>query len=213
MEPTPHEHDVAPAGAFELSAGALCLDFVNTWGDRSRPESDGLRSHADLVAFAAQAGVVDTREAAALRRLAARDSNAAAGALARARDLRDALYALFAAHAGGRPAARADLARVNAALAAALGELEVEPRDGGYRWAWAKPADPLAAPLRPIARSAAELLVGADLVRVRECHGTTCTWLFLDSSRNRSRRWCSMESCGNRAKARRHYRRQRTGDA
>jgi len=49
------------------------------------------------------------------------------------------------------------------------------------------------------------------LGRVRECDGAACTWLFLDQSRNRSRRWCSMESCGNRAKARRHYHRQRAG--
>jgi predicted RNA-binding Zn ribbon-like protein len=65
--------------------------------------------------------------------------------------------------------------------------------------------------LRPIARSAAELLTSETLSRVRECGGATCTWLFLDASRNRSRRWCSMESCGNRAKARRHYRRRREG--
>jgi len=147
----------------------------------------------------------------AQRRLGARDAAAAASAVARARALREALYALFSARAAGRSASRADLARVNAALAAALGELKVEPRDGGYGWSWERPGDPLTAPLRPIARSAAELLVSPELERVRECHGATCTWLFLDSSRNRSRRWCSMESCGNRAKARRHYRRRKSG--
>jgi len=53
------------------------------------------------------------------------------------------------------------------------------------------------------------VLTGEALARVRECGGTACNWLFLDESRNRSRRWCSMESCGNRAKARRHYHRSR----
>ena len=65
------------------------------------------------------------------------------------------------------------------------------------------------APLWPIARSAAHLLTSAELTRVRECDGTSCNWLFFDRSRGGSRRWCSMESCGNRAKARRHYRRRR----
>lgn len=212
MEPSRHDHDGEPDGPFELSGGALCLDFANTWGDRARPESDRLRSHADLLAFAAQAGLATPRELAAQRRLGARDAGAAASALARARGLREALYALFSARAAGRGASRADLARLNAALGAALGELKVEPREGGFGWTWERPGDPLTAALRPIARSAAELLVSPDLERVRECDGATCSWLFLDSSRNRSRRWCSMESCGNRAKARRHYRRRRTGD-
>ena len=73
-------------------------------------------------------------------------------------------------------------------------------------------SETLAAPLRPIVRSAAELLVSDQLDRVRECDGARCTWLFLDQSRNRSRRWCSMETCGNRAKARRHYRRTKADD-
>jgi predicted RNA-binding Zn ribbon-like protein len=61
---------------------------------------------------------------------------------------------------------------------------------------------------RAILRSAAELLTAAELPQVRECAGSDCTWLFLDRSRNRSRRWCPMETCGNRAKAHRHYRRR-----
>jgi predicted RNA-binding Zn ribbon-like protein len=104
---------------------------------------------------------------------------------------------------------RADVEHVNAALHEALPHLRVARHGGGYAWDWADGGKPLMAPLRPIARSAAELLTSDDLARVRECDGAACTWLFLDQSRNRSRRWCSMESCGNRAKARRHYHRNR----
>jgi predicted RNA-binding Zn ribbon-like protein len=111
------------------------------------------------------------------------------------------------ARARSRTPAAADLARLNAALAAALPHLRLAPRAGGYDWVWDGRGDDLASPLWPILRSAADLLASPDLARVRECDGEDCTWLFLDYSRNRSRRWCSMASCGNRAKARRHYQR------
>jgi predicted RNA-binding Zn ribbon-like protein len=197
---------------FELSGGALCLDFANSWGDRRRPESDRLDGYEALVAFSCEAGLLDRRQAARLVRRARGAPAEAAGAFAAARALRDALYRLFAAQARGRRVDPADLAQVNGALHEALPHLRVARRGAAYAWDWADDGgEPLAAPLRPIARSAAELLTSGDLARVRECDGAACTWLFLDQSRNRSRRWCSMESCGNRAKARRHYHRQRTG--
>lgn len=201
----------APSGGpFELSGGALCLDFTNTWGDRQRPDSDRLRSYPSLLDFASQTGLLGRREAAALLRRARSTPAGAAAALGAARRLRDALYRLFSAQARGQRVPAADLDAVNAALQAALPHLKVERRDGRYAWGWEEGGE-LAAPLRPIVRSAAELLTGDDLARVRECDGADCTWLFLDQSRNRSRRWCSMESCGNRAKARRHYHRTREG--
>ena len=58
-------------------------------------------------------------------------------------------------------------------------------------------------------RSAAELLTSPDLPLVRECAGYDCGWLFMDTTKNRSRRWCDMATCGNRAKGRRHYERRR----
>ena len=208
MADDPTAANVTLRGPFELSGGALCLDFANTWGDRQRPESDRLRSYPSLVTFAGQAGLLGRREAAALLRRARSTPGGAAAALAAARRLRDALYRLFAAQARGRRVPAADLDALNAALQAALPHLKLERRDGRYAWGWQEGGE-LAAPLRPIARSAAELLAGDDLARVRECDGVHCSWLFLDQSRNRSRRWCSMESCGNRAKARRHYRRSK----
>jgi predicted RNA-binding Zn ribbon-like protein len=204
-EPIPSPAD----GAFELSGGALCLDFANSWGDRQRAESDRLRSYQALVGFAAQAGAIGRREAKTLLRQAERAPAAATAVLASARALRDALYRLFAAQARGRRVPTADLAAVNVALQEALPHLRLGRQAGAYAWSWQSADGDLTAPLRPIARSAAELLTCADLARVRECDGAACTWLFLDESRNRSRRWCSMESCGNRAKARRHYHRQR----
>src|ERR687888_470126 len=78
--------------------------------------------------------------------------------------------------------------------------------DAALAWSWADAAVRLDAPLWPLVRLAAELLVGPELERVRECAAGDCRWLFLDTSKNRSRRWCDMKSCGNRAKVRRFYR-------
>ena len=198
------------SGQFDTTAGALCLDFANTMGDRRRPESERLHDYAALVAFGTQSGQLGRREAATLVRSAQREPAAAETVMRSALELREALYRLLSCHARGRRPAAADLAAVNAAISNALPHLRVERAGAGYAWGWDDAAGSLAAPLRPIARSAADLLTSGDLDRVRQCDGETCTWLFLDTSRNRSRRWCSMESCGNRAKARRHYHRHRS---
>ena len=214
-EDQPAEPTFQAEPIFEMSGGALCLDFANSWGDRGRPETDKLRGYADLLAFARQAGLPDGGEDTRLADLAARERRAAAAALDLARGLREVLYRIFSAVADARDPAAADLERLNAALPAALSRLRLERRDGGeLAWGWADPpaaAGPtraLAAPLGPILRSAAELLASGERREVRECAAGDCTWLFLDRSRNRSRRWCSMATCGNRAKAQRHYRRR-----
>ena len=85
-------------------------------------------------------------------------------------------------------------------------------RDGGFAWAAGAPGTPLRRPLWPVLWSAADLLTSDRLARVRSCGDPRCGWLFLDTSRNRSRRWCDMADCGNRAKARRHYARRVEGD-
>ncbi|HSH12932.1 MAG TPA: CGNR zinc finger domain-containing protein, partial [Desulfurivibrionaceae bacterium] len=96
--------------------------------------------------------------------------------------------------------------------AATLAQARLVPGEDHFEWGWSD-AGGLRRLLWPIVRSAAELLTSEKLERVGQCAGDSCGWLFLDTSRNRSRRWCEMEHCGNRAKARRHYRRQkRTAD-
>jgi predicted RNA-binding Zn ribbon-like protein len=193
---------------FELSGGALPLDFANTWSDRERLETDNLRGYSDLLAFARQTELLTPGEEDRLAVRAERDPKKAAAALASGRGLREALYGIFSAIAASRSPAAADLERLNAALPEALSHLRLESRGTELVWTWAAPEGPLEAPLWPILRSAAELLTSEERRQVRECAGNSCTWLFLDRSRNRSRRWCSMETCGNRAKAHRHYRRR-----
>jgi len=193
---------------FELSGGALGLDFANTWSDRDRPETDKLRGYGDLLAFAEQTGLLAAGDLARLEAQAGRDPWLAEAALMLCRELREALYGIFSAVAAGAAPEPADLERLNAALPVALSRLRLERRGEDLVWGWSSPEGDLNAPLWPILRSAAELLTSEERQRVRECAGTACTWLFLDHSRNRSRRWCSMETCGNRAKAHRHYQRR-----
>jgi predicted RNA-binding Zn ribbon-like protein len=195
-----------------LLAGRLCLDFANTadWHAREQPV-ELLREYRDLVVWSRRVEIVDSATTEALLRRAGHQPGSANDVLARAIELREALYRVFARHARGAPAPDADLATLNRALADAFEHLIVAEHDGAFEWEWRAGSDALDQMLWPIARSAADLLTGPALARVRECEGYPCGWLFLDTSRNRSRRWCSMEVCGNRAKARRHYARTRDG--
>lgn len=199
---------------FAFLGGALCLDFCNTvdWHVGPAP-SDRLREYRDLLVWAVQGGVVTPEGADALAAAARQDPAAAERALGFARDLREAVFRVFLARVRGGDPHPADLERLNQALSPALARVRLEAIPGGFAWAWDFRPDDLAFPAWPVARSAAELLTSPELDRVRLCSDEACGWLFLDRSRNRSRRWCSMEDCGNRAKARRFYRRRRARGA
>jgi len=194
---------------FDFSGGALCLDFANTLGDRPRRSEEHVSGWRDLIAWAEQAGLVSSREAAAVRTAAAKDARASDRTLTRALALREALYRTFAGLAAGRAPATEDLDLLNAHLAAALPHARIESRDGRFAWGWERHAPSLDRLLWPVARSAADLLVSPEHVRLRECASHVCSWLFVDNSPTQRRRWCSMKTCGNRAKARRFYARQR----
>jgi predicted RNA-binding Zn ribbon-like protein len=196
---------------FDLDGGRACLDFANT--DSS--SGDHLGSYADLVAFAAQSDLLTPDDAEWLRAEGGRDHAIADGVLVRAKRLRTAMRNIFFKLADGEEPTARDLGVLNFDLAASLSHARVLPSGkGAYTWGWA--GRNLDAPIWPITRSAADLLTSDSERRlVRECGADDCKWLFLDTSKNRSRQWCSMQSCGNRQKARRHYQRLRQirGDA
>ena len=196
---------IAPALSdyvFDLDAGILCLDFVNTRGS----SGEHLRTYADLVAFAQQSSLVTPADADWLHAQAEREPLVAQGVLSRALHLREALRGIFGAVANDDSPLEADLSVLNGDLALSLPNARVEANAEGFDWTWSGRA--LDRVLWPISRSAAELLTSAAQRRlVRQCGASDCEWLFLDTSKNRSRQWCSMQSCGNREKARRHYQR------
>ena len=229
-----------PVETMDLTAGEPCLDFVNTGSrlvqrfaglegealEAAGPFGDRLRSYADLVTFAERTGVVDAELGRRLRVRSSADEAGSAAVLAGARALREAMFRVFvrgdesAITAAAEPAsavvveeaeiAAQDLALLHGVAAAAAARQQLVRTADGYALQW--PAEPdLERVLWPLATAAVSLLVSADAGRVKECAGHDCNWLFLDSSRNRSRRWCDMKACGNRAKARQYYHRHQGG--
>ncbi len=187
----------------------LCLDFANTVSGRTSAQpNDRLTSYLELVAWARLAGILKPEKAEQLLANAEKQPEVAGAVLRRGVGLREALYRVFSASAVALPPREADLGTLNEILAVAMSRLRLEHDMVGYGWTWVE-SDELDQLLWPIARSAAELLTSEELQRVRECAGDSCEWLFLDMSKNQSRRWCDMNDCGNRAKARRHYQRVR----
>jgi predicted RNA-binding Zn ribbon-like protein len=189
---------------FELTGGCLCLDLANTVDERRTPSPrELLTSYRDLLDWGRQAGALSHRDAGRLAARAEKRRAEAARALLFARSVREAIFAVFSAIAHrARPSSRG-LAGLNRALARVLPERRLVSRAGGFEWAW-RASIALERVVWPALASAAELLASADVSRVRECAGEGCGWLFLDRSKSRTRRWCDMTVCGNRAKVRRH---------
>ena len=202
----------ASPDVFGFNSGRLCLDFANTV--TARPLSDraqSINSYEDLLSWARQATILTPGEAAALAEDAERRPRLAVQALAEALAVREAIYAIFSSHCAGLPASTADLQTLNKAIGAAMTRAGLIPTGGRFEWAWPGAQPGLDRVSWWVARSAADLLTSEDLTFVRECAGYDCGRLFLDTTKNRSRRWCDMSTCGNRAKGRRHYERRRAG--
>ena len=190
--------------------GDLALDFTNTAGWRGGSEDPGvLFDYADLAAWAEHAGIVDIDRRKTLEALAVAEPERADEAFRRAIELREALYRAFAARTHGAAIDPGDLTIINDAIADANQHLFLAPDRDRLAWTWQGIENALEGPLWIVVRSAADLLTSEQLARVRECEGEKCDWLFIDASKNHSRRWCSMADCGNRAKAKRNYARKR----
>ncbi|MEJ2011691.1 MAG: ABATE domain-containing protein [Anaerolineales bacterium] len=198
---------------WDFDAGLLPLDFANTAEWHASPQPDEkLNSYPDLIGWSKAAGLLTAREAAQLLASANADSAGAEQALESAIRLREAIYHIFSALAAGEPAPAESIAILNANLADALAQSRLKSADGGFEWTWSGDERRLDRMLWPVVQSTAELLTSEALARVGECADDRgCGYLFFDTSRNHSRRWCNMESCGNRAKALRHYSRSKKG--
>jgi predicted RNA-binding Zn ribbon-like protein len=170
----------------KIVGGDPALDLANTVGDDRVP--DPLESYATFAEWAVRIGVIDET-------VAHRPAEAER-ALDEARALRAAIDAVFRALATGSSPPAAALAHVVERAGAAIERAQLAGRD--LVWAGDDPERPL----WPIAVSALDLLRDGPLDRLKACED--CPWLFLDTSRNRSRRWCSMADCGTRVKMRRY---------
>lgn len=198
---------------FDLTlTGQVSLDLVNTidWRSSDAPR-ELLNSYSDLLRWARHTGLIKDQEARKLMVEAEKYPQKGSAALKRAIMLRETLFRIFSAAANQRRAEAADLNSLNQRLSEALSRLRLKPEREGYLWEWKCGEADLERMLWPVVRSASELLTSANLSLLRQCPGEGCAWLFVDTSRNKSRRWCTMEICGNRSKARRHYEQIRAG--
>ena len=197
--------DFEPVETMDLAGGDVALDFVNTASGRAvGPLREKLRVYGDLVTFGERVGILDERLAGRLRRSASASPAEAEATLERARALREGVYRVFLGSADDPD----DLDRLSKEAGLAAASRHLVAGGDGYAYAWPDSDDPDRV-LWPIASAAADLLTSPDRERVKECAADNCNWLFLDMSRNHSRRWCDMKVCGNRAKARRFSERHR----
>jgi predicted RNA-binding Zn ribbon-like protein len=194
--------DTSGEWQFDRTGDHLALDFANTVSSRhTGAPIERLPDYRALVSFARQTQLLSAAQAARLCAWAEAEPDTAARVRDDAVLLREALNRLFTAVAGSRPPDPGDLALLNERAARLrLGQ--------DLRWHWDDEAAPDAL-LAAVVRSALELLTSSERERVRICGADDCLWIFLDTSKNRTRRWCDMKQCGNRMKARRFYERQK----
>jgi len=194
---------------FDFIAGSLCLDFCNTAEPavHGGPEEPFV-VYEDLLIWGRLAGTLGDAHADALARFARQEPGQAGKVLKRARALRLALQGVFFAAARNREVPRPDLDLLNREISLALPNMRIQNGSGSFRWAWSGDASSIDQPLWAVVRSAGEMLTSEHIVRVGQCHGDACAYLFLDSTKNRSRQWCDTRVCGNRSRVSRYRERR-----
>lgn len=195
--------DRLPAVGASRLGGDVAVDFLNTVGWRLDPQrrSEGLPDYAHLLAWARACDLLSAAEASDLLGLARRHTESARVEHAAAISLRDGMYAALGA--GASPLA------LQERLPAALTRARLEPGGDGA-WHWRQDLA-LTTPVDRLALEFARLLTSPEVARFHQCEDACCGWVFLDTSRQGNRRWCSAADCGNRNRVRAHYRRSKRG--
>ncbi len=195
----------------DMIGGDVALDFINTASKWSSGDPvDRLGGLSGLAAWAETAGLGETIDIARLKDAIRRRPGEAAAVFANAALLRAMLRRVFEAAAHGRRAEATDIASLKDLTCQARTFRDLEQTDDGFRERWCRDAPVLETPLLAIALSAEKLLKEGRLDRLHVCGGDDCEWMFLDASKNASRRWCSMATCGNSAKVKNF--RKRSGE-
>jgi predicted RNA-binding Zn ribbon-like protein len=201
----------AHGDTYTADSGHVVLDYVNTLSWRTRAEKvEFLSNYSDLVKWGVISGLLTEEDARSHLEGGRRSPEQAAAVYLRSIALREALYHILSAYSSDVQPDLPDIAVLNQELAQALSFRRLEWSGASFNWSWEERSGNLESLLWKITGAAADLLTSATLERVGECQGVGCGWLFIDTSKNHSRRWCDMEGCGNRAKARRHYKRKQS---
>jgi predicted RNA-binding Zn ribbon-like protein len=189
----------------------LCLDFANTLSYRGGDAQESLHDFRELVGWCTANRLLSADGCERALRWSDQHPEHAAAVFADAIAIREASYRIFFAIAAGRIPPPRSVAAMNHALEAAPVRRVLMRSNKGFGWQIDRVGVSAPALLAPVLWSAGDLMVSPNTVRLRHCSNDQCLWLFFDDSKNGSRRWCSMQACGNRAKAHRHYLRTRTG--
>ena len=194
---------------FSRIGGVLCLDFTNTasW-HASHRTTEHLNDFCDLLRWCNECGIIDPHTELVLSEGAERNPAGALTILTRARKLREGLYRIFVAVSQRKSPGRPDMQLLNETLDQAPLRFEVQYEESGFSGKRTTGGSEFATVLGPVAWSAAGLLTSENLHRIKRCADDTCGWLFLDNTKNRSRRWCDIGDCGSRVKAKRYYQRK-----
>jgi predicted RNA-binding Zn ribbon-like protein len=198
----------------ETEKGKLCFDFINTvdWRNSNTRKKEMLGDFSALISWSKQMDILEDKTAQILFKNALKQPNKAKQVYEKAIELRELLYRIFSSIATTGQTSSHDLSIFNKYLADSMGKsCCLTPSDNGFVWSFCSGTDSMDLFLDPIIKSAADLLISSELKQVKQCANDACGWLFMDKSRNNSRRWCSMKDCGNQAKAHRHYLRKRQG--
>ena len=189
--------------SFELIGGNPALDLVNTldWRFRDSGPEELMASYDDLLRFTEQSGLLNARQAQGLRRNTG--DGAAMRALQQARHLREAAAEIFYAIVDERTPSSDSIKKLDESLHTAQANRTLRWRRTGLELTWSSEGPQAGLPGWLLAQAAVDLLVSEQIGLIRECANEECRWLFLDTSKNHSRRWCDMRVCGNRMKARR----------
>jgi predicted RNA-binding Zn ribbon-like protein len=193
----------------DLKSGHPALEFTNTINDHaSEHPGETLFKYEDLLAWAKRVGLMRGERVEILTRKAAEQADEAAAVFAKSLNLREAIYRIFVAQTKRKSPTDADLAMLNSMLVPLTSGAQVVYATGRYEWQWNLDKNALEMPLWIIALSAVDLMTSENLKWVGQCADEDgCGWLFVDTSKNHSRRWCDINDCGNRAKQRRYQKR------
>ena len=195
----------------DLKSGHPALEFTNTVNDHaSEHPRETLFKYEDLLSWGKRIGLLRDEQVQELTRKAAGQPEQAAAVFAKSLKLREAIYRLFVTQAKGEPPTEEDLAVLNSWLAQPTRQAQVIRRSGKFEWQWTFDANALEAPMWILALATSDLMTSENCQWVGQCADKDgCGWLFVDTTKNHSRRWCDINDCGNRAKQRRYQARTR----
>ncbi len=200
-----HRHIVAPRVN-------LSIDFANTLEWRGSTAHETISGLADLINWLGSVNALPSRAIEDLARWFEAHPRCAAAVYEDAIAIRETLYGLLRALAKGASPLGDELQQLNRALSETFPRIKLERDEANFGWQ-IEVTPTAAGMLAPVLWSAADLLAISAATRLRECANERCLWLFIDDSKNGTRRWCSMQACGNRAKAHRHYLKHKGSEA